>query len=231
MPGATFALTWVVPEPPPVPTWKRRGRLCIVPQPYRRIGTDMEAIEALTSRRSPAKLVEPAPSDDQLEAILAAAIRAPDHGRLRPWRFLVLRGAARERLGAVMAESLKARAPDVPADVVEREGKKLLRAPLIVVVAAALNEDHKIPVIEQLLAAGAAAQNMLLAAHALGLGAMWRTGDSAYDARIKAALGLDATDAIVGFVYLGTPQGRAIIPPNEPGVKDFVREWTGAPAA
>ncbi len=140
-------------------------------------------------------------------------------------------GRRAERLGAVMAQSLQSRAPDVPADVVEREGKKLMRAPLIVVVAATLIEGHKIPVIEQVLAAGAAAQNLLLAAHAMGFGAMWRTGDSAYDARIKEALGLNASDAIVGFVYLGTAQGRAIIPPNEPGVREFVREWTGAPAA
>lgn len=190
----------------------------------------MEAIEALTSRRSPPKLVDPAPDDAQIEAILTAAIRAPDHGRLRPWRFLVLRGAARERLGTVMAEALKARSPDVPADVVERERQKPLRAPLIVVVAASLVEGHKIPVIEQVLAAGASAQNLILAAHAIGFGAMWRTGDPAYDARVKEALGLAATDAIVGFIYLGTPVGRPAIPPNEPGVKDFVREWSGAPA-
>ncbi|HUZ73485.1 MAG TPA: nitroreductase [Stellaceae bacterium] len=188
----------------------------------------MDALQALTSRRSPPKLIEPAPSDEQLSEILAAAIRAPDHGRLRPWRFILLRGEARERLGTVLADALKARAPDVPDDALARERQKPLRAPLMVVVAASLVEGHKIPVIEQVLAAGAAAQNLVVAAHAMGFGAMWRTGEPAYDTRVKTALGLAPGDAIVGFMYLGTPQGRPAIPPNEPGVKDFVREWSGA---
>jgi nitroreductase len=189
----------------------------------------MDAIEALTSRRSPPKLVDPAPSDAELEAMLGAAIRAPDHGRLRPWRFIVMRGAARERLGQVLGEALKARAPAVLDDAVARERQKPLRAPLVVVVAASLVEGHNIPVVEQMLATGAAAQNILLAAHAMGFGAWWRTGDGAYDALVKEALGLKQADAIVGFLYLGTAAGRTPIPPDEPGVKDFIRQWT-APA-
>jgi nitroreductase len=192
--------------------------------------TVMDAIEALTSRRSPVKLVDPAPSDEEVSGILEAAIRAPDHGRLRPWRFIILRGAARERLGDVLAAALRARAPDVPDDVVQRERQKPLRAPLVIVAAAALQEGHKIPIVEQMLAAGAATQNIMVAAHAMGFGAMWRTGDGAYDAKVKVALGLKPEDAIVGFVYLGTPAGRTPIPPDEPGVREFMREWT-APAA
>lgn len=188
----------------------------------------MDAIEALTTRRSPAKLVDPGPGEEQLAVMLRAGARAPDHGRLRPWRFIVLRGAARERFGAVMAETLAARVPGVPAEVLERERRKPLRAPVVVVVAAAVQPDHKIPVVEQLLAAGASAQNVLLAAYALGFGGMWRTGDSAYDARVKEALGLAREDAIVGYLYLGTPAGRALIPPDEPDPASFVREWTGA---
>jgi len=190
----------------------------------------MEAIEALSTRRSPPKLVDPAPDDAQLHSILGTAIRAPDHGRLRPWRFIILRGANRARFGEIQADALKARAPDVPAEVLEREKQKPLRAPLIVVIAASIHEGHKIPVIEQILAAGAAAQNVMVAAHAMGFGAMWRTGEPAYDAKVKEALGIPAGDAIVGFIYLGTPQGRTLIPPDEPGLKDFVREWQGAPA-
>jgi nitroreductase len=184
----------------------------------------MDAIEALTSRRSPVKLVEPAPSGAELTAMLEAAVRAPDHGRLRPWRFIILRGAAREKLGDVLAGALRTRAPDVPADVVEREKQKPLRSPLMVVVAAAIVEG-KIPAVEQVLAAGAAAEHIMLAAHAMGFGAMWRTGDGAYDAQVKEALGLKASDAIVGFLYLGTPAGRIPIPPDEPPVQQFVREW------
>jgi nitroreductase len=190
----------------------------------------MDAIEALTTRRSPAKLIEPAPPDEHLRLMLRAGARAPDHGRLRPWRFIVLRGAARERFGELMAETLKARAPEIPAEVLQREKQKPLRAPVIVVVAAAVQEGHKIPVIEQILSGGAAAQNVLVAAHALGYGGMWRTGDSAYDDRVKEALGLARGDAIVGYLYLGTPAGRPLIPPDEPDPGSFVREWTGAPA-
>jgi nitroreductase len=184
----------------------------------------MDAIEALTSRRSPAKLVEPAPSDAEINAMLEAAIRAPDHGRLRPWRFLVLRGEARERLGDVLGRALKARAPEVPDDVIQRERQKPMRSPLMIVVAAAIAEG-KIPAVEQILAAGAAAEHIMLAAHAMGFGAMWRTGDGAYDAGVKEALGLKASDAIVGFLYLGTAAGRIPIPPDEPPVQQFVREW------
>jgi nitroreductase len=184
----------------------------------------MEAIEALTSRRSPAQFTEPAPDEAALEAILRAAMRAPDHGKLKPWRFFVLRGDARKRFGDLMAEAMRRREPEAPANMIEREREKPLRAPLIVVLAAAIKEGHKIPVIEQLLAAGAAAQNVMLAAHALGFAAAWKTGAPAYDNYVKEALGLASSDAIVGFLYLGTPAAAPIaLPPSE--LADFVRAW------
>jgi len=184
----------------------------------------MEALEALTSRRSPAQFTEPAPADAELEAILKAAMRAPDHGKLKPWRFILLRGDARKRFGDVMAEAMKRREPEAPANMIEREREKPLRAPLIVVLAAALKEGHKIPVVEQLLAAGAAAQNVMLAAHALGFGAAWKTGAPAYDNYVKEALGLAPSDAIVGFLYLGTAAAApAALPPSE--LANFVRAW------
>ena len=186
----------------------------------------MEAIEALTSRRSPAQFTEPAPDEAALAAILSAAMRAPDHGKLKPWRFIVLRGDGRKRFGDVMAEAMKRREPEAPANMIEREREKPLRAPLIVVLAAALREGHKIPVVEQLLAAGAAAQNVMLAAHALGFGAAWKTGAPAYDSYVKEALGLAPSDAIVGFLYLGTPAAPSpALPPSQ--LSDFVRAWPG----
>lgn len=186
----------------------------------------MEAIEALNTRRSPAQFAEPAPDAQQLEAILHAATHAPDHGKLRPWRFIVLRGDARKRLGDLMADAMKRREPDAPANLIEREREKPLRAPLIVVLAAAIKEGHKIPVIEQLLSAGAAAQNVMLAAHALGFGAAWKTGAPAYDAYVKAELGLVPGDAIVGFLYLGTPTVKpAPLPQAE--LSTFMRAWPG----
>jgi nitroreductase len=164
----------------------------------------MDAIEALMGRVSPAQLADPGPTATQLQTLLSVAARAPDHGRMQPWRFVLIEGEARHRLGEVMARSLKRREPDAPAGKLDAERKKPLRAPLLVVVAAAIKENPKVPDIEQIVAAGAAAQNMLVAAHALGLGGFWRTGATAYDAEVKRELGLGEQDAIVGFIYLGS---------------------------
>jgi nitroreductase len=186
----------------------------------------MDAIDALTTRRSAVQFAEPAPDDETLAQILGAALRAPDHGKLKPWRFIVLRGDARKRFGDVMVEAMKRREPDVPANILEREREKPLRAPLIVVLAAAIQEGHKIPVVEQLLSAGAAAQNIMVAAHALGYGAAWKTGAPAYDNFVKEALGLTPSDAIVGFLYLGMPATMPAALPR-PELSPFVRNWNG----
>lgn len=164
----------------------------------------MDAIDLLLGRVSPAQLAEPGPSAGQIEKILAAAARAPDHGRMQPWRFLLIEGAARERFGEVMAQSLKRREPEAPAGKLDAERKKALRAPLVVVVAAAVKENPKVPEVEQIVAAGAACENMLLAAHALGFGGFWRTGPVAYDGEVKRALGFSEADTIVGIIYLGS---------------------------
>jgi nitroreductase len=164
----------------------------------------MDAVEALITRVSPAELAGPAPSAQQLDTLLAAAVAAPDHGKLRPWRFIIIEGDARVRLGELMAGSLKRREPETAEARLDFERKKALRAPLIIVVAAAVQENPKVPDVEQIVAAGAAAQNLIVAAHALGLGAFWRTGAIAYDPAVKAGLGLAASDAIVGLIYVGS---------------------------
>src|SRR6516164_9192123 len=165
----------------------------------------MQAIDALLARRSARALTEPAPDAGALELIFSAAARAPDHGRLRPWRFVVVRGAARERLGAVLADHLRRTQPQ------------------IVVVAAHSDSGVKIPVIEQTLSAGAAAHAMMLAAFALGFNSMWKTGDAAYDATVRQALGLEPADAIVGFLYFGTESGERA-PAARTEWRDRVRE-------
>jgi nitroreductase len=164
----------------------------------------MQAIDLLLTRRSARTLAEPAPDAASLELILASAVRAPDHGRLRPWRFVVVREAARAHLGALLAAHLQRHQAQVAPETLERERSKAFRAPLIVVVGAHVNSAVKIPVIEQVLAAGAAAEAMMLAAVALGFNAMWKTGAAAYDDTVKQALGFEPRDAIVGFLYLGT---------------------------
>lgn len=186
----------------------------------------LDAIEALTTRASPASLTAPAPDAEALENMFRAAARAPDHGRLRPWRFIVIEGGAREALGNVLADALRAREPNIQEAALVKERSKPLRAPLVVVVAAKIHDHRGVPPVEQIIAAGAAAQNMLVAAHALGYGGFWRTGAAAYDERVKRALGLVAEDAIVGFVYLGTPLAPAALVPA-PNVASYVTRWTG----
>lgn len=126
-----------------------------------------------------------------------------------------------------MAGQLQRKLSTASAESLQRERQKALRAPLIVVVAAVCNAETKIPAIEQILAAGAAAQNMMLAATALGFGAMWKTGDVAYDETVKAALGLAAADAIVGFLYLGTAPADGVPPAVRTPWQDRVSYWTG----
>ncbi len=184
----------------------------------------MEALEALTRRVSGTKLVEPAPDELELHSLLSAALRAPDHGRLRPWRFIVMRDSGLHRLGDLMAESYARRYPGASPAQLDKERGKPLRAPLIVVVAAVVNKESHIPAIEQILSAGAAAENLMVGAYALGYGCTWKTGDAAYDPDIKTALGLAHDDAIVGFMYLGTNASEP--PPADAiDVEQFVRTW------
>jgi nitroreductase len=188
----------------------------------------VDAISTLLTRCSAKRTVDPAPAPEDLHVMLRAAVQAPDHGRLRPWRFITVQGEARHTLGRIFADALAERDPEASAAALEREAAKLLRAPLVIVVACHPSDGNGVPEIEQIVSAGAAAQNILLAAYQLGYGAMWRTGAQAYDRTVHAALGLDQSDTIVGFVYVGTlesplPERVAVDP------APFVSEWT-APA-
>jgi len=189
----------------------------------------LDALELLLTRESALKLVEPAPGRVALEGILSSAVRAPDHGRLRPWEFLVIEGEGREEFGRILGESLLRRRPDTSEELLDVERKKALRAPMIIVVVATIKEDTKIPQVEQLLSAGAAAQNIMLAVQAFGFAAMWKTGDAAYDPQVKQELGLQATDEIVGFLYVGTRTGRSS-PLPRPKAEAHARRWPPQPA-
>lgn len=184
----------------------------------------MEALEALVNRVSVARLDEPAPTAAQRELLFSAALRAPDHGQLRPWRFLTVEGAAREQLGELFARAQLARDPAAPAAVIDKARAMPLRAPLLVVAIACLKAHPKVPDSEQLLAAGCAVHGLLLAAHAQGIGAIWRTGELSYDATVHAGLSLADNERIIGFVYLGTPSGELRkSQPLQPA--DFVAAW------
>ena len=186
----------------------------------------MNALDLMLSRESALKLQSPGPSADELEQMLASAVRAPDHGRLRPWHFIVINEDRRAAFGAVMADSLRRRDTSASEPELQRERDKAFRSPVIVVVAAKVKREHKIPEIEQIASAAAAAQTIMLAAPALGYGAVWKTGAPAYDPAVKTALGLQAEDNIIGFLYIGTRAGGSS-PIPRPDAKDFVTTWAG----
>ncbi len=175
----------------------------------------MQLLNAIDSRSSALRLGDPAPGRADLERILAAGVRAPDHGRLEPWRFRVLQGDSRQVLGDALADFTRRTQAAASPEQIEASRAKPLRAPVVIVAAARIRRGHKVPEIEQVLAVAAALQNMLLAAHALSFGAMWKTGAAAYDAGVKRALGLEADDQIVGFLYLGTAQALAPVRPAQ----------------
>jgi nitroreductase len=164
----------------------------------------MNAMELLASRRSVTKLKDPAPDDAVIDCVIRAALRAPDHAALRPWKVLLFRGEARAKLGAAMEEALLRRSPAATAEEREKERKKVLRAPLMVVMVAAIKASPKAPEIEQLLSAGCVMHGLLLGFQAEGFGAAWKTGATVYDPAFVAALGLAPTDKIVGLLYVGT---------------------------
>lgn len=182
----------------------------------------MDLLTAIDTRSSAVRLAEPGPTAADIERILQSGVRAPDHGRLAPTRFVVLRKEGLERLGEAMAQSLRRACPDASRERLDGERKKAFRAPLVIVVAARLNHEHKVPAPEQMSAVAAGVQNMFLTAHALGYGAMWKTGAAAYDAEVKTALGLAPADQIMAFLYLGAPTGRG---PVKPTTLDSVVSW------
>ena len=191
----------------------------------------MTDLSMILDRASVSDLREPAPSGDDLELILAAGLRAPDHGKLRPWRFILIRGAARAVWAETIIAALKAREPDAPDNVmekaIEKQRHRVLTAPLIIALGAKLQHGHKIPEIEQMLSVGAATMNMLNAIHGLGYGGVWLTGANSFDASVVAALGLEPGDKLAGFLFVGTPVTAPVVP-RRPAVADHMVEWTGA---
>lgn len=183
-----------------------------------------DILEFLQQRNSAPKLTEPGPDSAQMEQFFRAALRAPDHAWLRPWRFITISDGRRNDFGALLEECLLARAPDADDAAREKARQAPLRAPQLVVVVARLSEHPKVPVIEQRLSAGCAAQAILLAAEASGFAGVWRTGAAAFDRAVMDGLGLADNEEIVGFLYLGSRSGAPKpLPQLEP--VDFVSAW------
>ncbi len=187
----------------------------------------MDAIEALTTRATAKTYGETPPTKEHLATVLQAAVHAPDHGRLRPWRFMFIEGSQRRKFGELLAASAARRIPGLSEGDLQRERDKAMRAPLIILVACRIVPATKVPAIEQILAAGAAAQNILLALHALGYAAAWKTGEAAYDTDVKKALGLAADDHIVGLIYTGGGLGASVAPGKAASVQDAMLDFPG----
>lgn len=166
-----------------------------------------DALPLLTTRRSvkPIELTGPAPSEAEIETLLTIASRVPDHGKLAPWRFILFEGDARKQIGETLAEAFKADRADATADQIDFERNRFARAPLVIGVVSRTVPHGKIPEWEQVLSAGAAAMNLLTAAHAMGFAGSWITEWYAYDPRILKALGLSENERIAGFVHVGRP--------------------------
>jgi len=171
---------------------------------------DTQAVlRALNARESIGRVKSDRPPRELIEEIIQAGASAPNHYRTEPWRFIVVAGSARDDLGEVMAQAAAAKLenPSGPEaqQILERERKKPLRAPVLIVAAAVPSTEPKVMEVEEVAATAAAVQNMLVAAEALGLGAMWRTGPAAYDSMVKRHLGLPETAHVLAFVYVGYP--------------------------
>jgi len=187
-----------------------------------------DAIELLKTRRSvkPIELNGPGPAAAELETLLTVASRVPDHGKLTPWRFIVFDGEARLKAGETIASVFKANNPQATDEQETFERNRLARAPLVVAVVSRAAPHVKIPEWEQVLSAGAAAMNLVTAAHALGYAANWITEWYAYDRRVLDALGVGSAEKIAGFVHIGRP----VKPPEDrprPPLGEIVTRFEG----
>jgi len=179
----------------------------------------MTNIEFLLQRQSTSLLSEPAPNSADLDNILAAGMRVPDHGALKPWHFTVITGQGLVRLSELFVSS-----SDADTANIEKITKMPFRAPMIIVVSTVLKAHAKIPKQEQLITSGCCAHAMQMACVALGYGAMWRTGDLAYNAKVKQGLGIEQHDQLVGFLYIGTPTRAAVVKPTKV-IESSVSYW------
>ncbi|WP_100640799.1 NAD(P)H nitroreductase [Alteromonas facilis] len=182
----------------------------------------MNAIKLLINRQSLPRLQAPAPQGEELEIIKQAALRAPDHGCLTPWQFIIFEGDARNALGEIFEASAIERGED--QKTIERAPELPLRAPMIIVAATSATEHPKVPFIEQVQSAGCAVQAMQMAAVAQGFAGIWRTGSYAQCDYVKRSLGISEDDELVGFLYLGTAACEGKGPPKRAS-DTFFRHW------
>lgn len=191
--------------------------------------TDITLIDYLKTRRSTPvlQLSGPGPSRQELETILTLAVRVPDHGKLAPWRFIVIEGEARERLGEACLKRALEKTPDLSEDMQKLERERCLRAPVIVAVVSKAAPHFKIPEWEQQLSAGALCLNLLMSVNAHGYAANWLTEWLAFDPEIWPAIGVEQEEKIAGFIYIGSTEFPPVERPR-PELSSVVT-WLGEP--
>ena len=185
-----------------------------------------DALELLKTRKSisAAFLADPGPGEAEINDILSIAARVPDHGKLTPWRFIVFAGDARRKAGEALAPLFAAKNPGADAKLIEDDRNRLARAPLVIAVVSRAAPHPKIPEWEQVLSAGNAAMNVVMAAHALGYAAQWTTGWIAYDEDAGRILGLKPGERFVAFIHIGTPTAPSTDRPR-PAPAEVVTYW------
>jgi len=179
----------------------------------------MTILDTIHQRQSVGKVNQEPVSRELIVKLLDAAVQAPNHYKVRPWRFFVMTGNGRSKLGEVMAASQRDRQPALPPEVFDKTRSLPLRAPVVIAVGVDKPSEPKVLEIENIAAASAACQNILLAAQAQGLGGQWRTGEWARDPQVKKFFGLAEDQHIIGFLYIGYPDHEAG-PVNRPGFED-----------
>lgn len=183
----------------------------------------MDALTLLLNRRSASRLTKPAPQGEELNNILAAGMRAPDHGALRPWHFVIMQDDGIKRFSQLLEKA--AIEGGLGAEVEEKARNAPFRAPLIITVIAKIKDHPKVPQWEQLVAASCTVQAMQMAAVAQGFGGIWRSGSWTEDAVVRAGLGCEENDRIVGFLYLGTPELKAPTKVQTPDMDGFITHF------
>ena len=181
-------------------------------------------LELMCHRVSCPRLEVPVPSAELLEKVFQTALRAPDHMLLRPWRYLIIQGEARARLGEIFCDAAVSDSEDLSDIQREKYRAMPLRAPMLIVGIAENKKHKKVPVEEQVISCGVGMAYMLLALQAEGYGGMWRTGPMAKHEFVKQGLGIQKHESLVGFLYLGTPKGEMKTVPKL-SVADYFKEW------
>jgi nitroreductase len=186
-----------------------------------------DTLEMLRRRRSvaPQMMTGPGPSDSEIADLLAIAARVPDHGKLAPWRFILVQGEARDRLGELAADVFARANPGADADRLAVERGRFSRAPLVIAVVSAAAPHVKIPEWEQVLSSGAVCMNLVVAANAMGYVTSWITEWPAYDREFLTRFGLKPHEKISGFINIGRgtpPEDR-----TRPVMADVVTRWNG----